>query len=132
MARRRKSTFKPLYLVVPLLLIIGGFVGMKFLKGKTAGFEGVASLSPREYLHNNASVQGNTYQLTALVGERLHATDAGRIYALEANENGEVIPLTALFAGKLAGENVQVGQELVLKVQIDNTGLLRVQEIKRS
>jgi hypothetical protein len=132
MARRSKSSFKPAYLVLPLLLAGAGIGAMKFLKSSSKGFDGVATLNPRDYLNNNASVQGNTYQIVATVGERIHATDAGRIYALSAKDGSETIPMTGLFSEKFATENVQVGQELVLKVQVDRTGVLRVQEIKRS
>jgi hypothetical protein len=132
MARRRKSTFSPVYVIAPVVLAAALFGGAKLLKGKAAGFDGVATLQPREYLNNNASVQGNTYQITAVVGERIHATDAGRIYSLNAKDGSETVPMTALFADKFATENVQVGQELVLKVQVDRTGTLRVLEIKRS
>ncbi len=135
MPRRRQSGFKPIHLVATAAVALVGFGGYKMF-GKSdnvgGGFEGVAKLSPKDYFHNNASVQGNTYQITATVGERIHATDEGRIYALLAKENSEEIPMTALFTSKFANDNVQVGQELILKVQVDRTGVLRVQEIKRS
>jgi hypothetical protein len=105
---------------------------MQLFKKGGGGFDGVAKLNPRDYFHNNASVQGNTYQITAVVGERIHATDAGRIYSLNAKDGNETIPMTALFSDSLASENIQVGQELVLKVTVDRGGTLRVQEIKRS
>ena len=135
MARRKKSSVNPLALlgvVAALGLAAGGYV---MFRGKGADtFTGISKLDPSEYVSSAVSLRGNTYQLTAVVKKQLKFTEDGRLYAMAAKDEkgGQPIDLGVFFPSTLSRETIQTGQELTLKVEVEQNGVLRATELKRN
>ncbi len=135
MARRKKSSVNPLVLGGGLAAVGAAVGGYLLFGGKHAdAFAGITRLDATEYLSNSTSLQGNTYQLTAIINERLKYTEAGRLYSMSAKpeKGGPAVDVAVLFPATYASDNIQTGQEMTLKVEVDLTGLLRVTDLKRS
>lgn len=135
MARRKKSSVNPLVVIGSLAAVGAAVGGYLMFSGKRADtFGNITKMDPAEYLANSTSLQGNTYQITATVNERLKYTEAGRLYSMTAksDKGGAPVDVAVLFPATYASETIQTGQEMTLKVEVDLTGLLRVTELKRS
>lgn len=135
MARRKKSSVNPLVLIGSLAAVgaaVGGY--MMFSGKRSDNFDKITKLDPAEYLSNSTSLQGNTYQITATINERLKYTESGRLYSMTAksDKGGPPVDVAVLFPATYATETIQTGQEMTLKVEVDLSGLLRVTELKRS
>ena len=82
----------------------------------------------KEYLENANSIKGNTYRLEALVDKTLEVTPAtGRLFSVEAG--GDMLPL--LVPSTLNGTNIERGQKLHFRVQVNEKGLLVASEIRK-
>ena len=82
----------------------------------------------KEYLENANSIKGNTYRLEALVDKTLEVVPAaGRLFSVEAA--GDMLPL--LVPATLNGTNIERGQKLHFRVQVNEKGLLVASEIRK-
>lgn len=96
-------------------------------------FTGMTTLDAGEYLSSSVSLRGNTYQMTATVKKQLKYTEDGRLYAMSAKDkSGQSVDVGVMFPATLSKETIQTGQELTLKVEVEQNGILRVTELKRS
>jgi hypothetical protein len=135
MARRKKSSVNPFVLIGSLAAVGAAVGGYMMLSGKhTDTFGSISKLDPTEYLTNSTSLQGNTYQLTATITERIKNTAEGRLYSMTAKseKGGPPEDLSVLFPATYSSETIQTGQEMTLKIEVDLHGLIRVTDIKRS
>lgn len=135
MARRKKSSVSPTAIISIIAAVAVGAGAIVFFKGKGADpFDGLTKLDAGDYLTNPTSVSGNSYQLTGTVTEKLKQTDEGRLFSLAAKplNGGEPMPVGIFFPAKFSAENILVGQEFTIKIEVKNNGLLEVKELKRS
>jgi hypothetical protein len=91
-------------------------------------FRTTSPLPVKEYLENANSIKGNTYRLEALVDKTLEVVPAaGRLFSVEAG--GDTLPL--LVPATLNGTNIERGQKLHFRVQVNEKGLLVASEIRK-
>jgi hypothetical protein len=130
MARRRASSSSPsLKMVgggaVVLAVLIGVYLS---LSGSQDPYRTTSPFPVKDYLDNANSLRGNTYRLEAQVDSTLEvAPDSSRLLAVESA--GDIIPL--LVPSKLNGMNIERGQKLHFKVQINEKGLVVASDIRK-
>lgn len=130
MARRRASSSSPSPKIIGagaliLVVLIGGYMSV----GSTQDPFRTASPFPvKDYLENANSLRGNTYRLEAQIDTTLEvAPDSSRLLSVESA--GDLLPL--LVPSKLNGMNIERGQKLQFKVQINEKGLVVASDVRK-
>lgn len=109
-----------------LLAIIAG--AYLFFASTKDPFRTSAAFPVKEYLENSNSLRGNTYRLEAAVEKTLEVVpSAGRLFSIETG--GDVLPL--FVPATLNGTNIERGQKLHFRVQINEKGLIVASEIRK-
>jgi hypothetical protein len=129
MARRAKSSLPTGKLAMAAGAVVG-LAGIAYAVFGTAQdpFRTTSPLPVKDYLENANSIKGNTYRLEALVDKTLEVAPAvGRLFSVESG--GDVLPL--LVPATLNGTNIERGQKLHFKVQVNEKGLLVASEIRK-
>ncbi len=129
MGRRASSSVNPAWFAIAAAVVIAAIVGgWMTLKSTVADpFRTLAPFPTADYLQNSNSLRGNTYKLDCVVGEQLRYVKNARVFSVDVN--GE--PVSVVLPPGLRGENVQKGQRLLFKVEVDEKGVLKVLEVKK-
>lgn len=138
MARRAKSSFKPVHLIGVFtlvgLLAYGGYSLMR-RSGSDGNFAGTSDLDVQEYLENSNALSGNTYRIEGIVEERLDnwRSSEGRLFSVLVDNSNTTSPVPVLVPAKFSGTNIQRGQRFKFKVTVQaESGLLEVVEVSKS
>jgi hypothetical protein len=129
MARRANSSIPTGKLAATAGAVVG-LLAIAYAMFGTAQdpFRTTSPFPVKEYLENANSIKGNTYRLEALVDKTLEVTPAtGRLFSVEAG--GDMLPL--LVPSTLNGTNIERGQKLHFRVQVNEKGLLVASEIRK-
>jgi hypothetical protein len=129
MARRASSSSPNLKIIGAgagvLVLAAGGYL---MFGGAQDPYRTTSPFPVKDYLENANSLRGNTYKLEAQVDKTLEVSpDSSRLLSVE--NGGDIIPL--LVPSKLNGMNIERGQKLQFKVQINEKGLVVASDIRR-
>ena len=129
MARRASSSSPNLKLIGAGACIVALLAGGYFVFGGTRDPYRTTSPFPmKDYLENANSLRGNTYRLEAQVDKTLEvAPNSGRLLSVESA--GDMLPL--LVPSNLNGMNIERGQKLQFKVQINEKGLVVATDIRK-
>lgn len=132
MARRSKSSFKPIWIVVAVLLVLGAFIGSHFLfSGGSDPFRTVAPLDVRAYLENANSLRGNVYKIEGEVSNSLAWSAAtGRLIAVGVDKGADVLPV--LVTPNFNHINIQKGQKFIFLLEVDDKGILRTKDLSKA
>ena len=132
MARRNKSSFKPLWLFAAAALIVVAVLGSFLFR--TVGsepFRTVASLDVPAYLQNANSLRGNVYKLEAeVVNSLAWSPSQGRLIAIGVQQGREVLPL--LVTPQFSHINIQKGQRFIFLLEVDEKGILRTKDLRKA
>jgi hypothetical protein len=129
MARRAQSSLP----AGKIAVIAGGVVGLAALAHAVFGtaqdpFRTSSPFPVKDYLENANSLKGNTYRLEALVDKTLEVAPAvGRLFSVETA--GDMLPV--LVPATLNGTNIERGQKLHFRVQVNEKGLLVASDIRK-
>jgi hypothetical protein len=129
MARRAQSSLP----AGKIAVIAGGVVGLAALAYAVFGtaqdpFRTSSPFPVKDYLENANSLKGNTYRLEALVDKTLEVAPAvGRLFSVETA--GDMLPV--LVPATLNGTNIERGQKLHFRVQVNEKGLLVASDIRK-
>jgi hypothetical protein len=108
-----------------LALLAGGYL---LFSGNQDPYRTISPFPVKDYLENASSLRGNTYRLEAQVDKTLEVGhDSARLLAVESG--GDMLPL--LVPAKLNGMNIERGQKLHFKVQINEKGLVVASDIRK-
>lgn len=132
MARRSKSSLKPVWIVVAAILVVGAFVGSQlFIRVTSEPFRTTAALDVRAYLENANSLRGNVYKIEGTVEESLAwSPSEGRLFAVSVDGGADVLPV--LITTKFNDVNVQKGQRFIFLLEVDDSGMLRTKELTKA
>ena len=129
MPRRASSSFHPSWLVAALLVLIGAIGGGFLLQSRSDPFRAVAPLPVKDYLENSNSLRGNVYKLEATIAKTIDwSAEAGRLFAVETGSD----MLAVLIPPQFGQLNIERGQRYVLKLEVGDKGVLRVQEVRKA
>jgi len=134
MARRAHQKTSPfLWLVAAMVLIVLAGAGAFILQKDGNPYRTVEVLKPSDYLENANSLRGNTYQVEGVISSSLGSSpEKGRLFGLKINQADKDWPLPILVPRDYRELNLQKGQRYRLKVEVNDDGLLEVEEMSKS
>lgn len=132
MARRRKSSFQPGWLILVAALVLVAFLGTKVFHTKAADPDrSVAGFDASAYMENANSLRGNSYKIDGEVSNSLAwSPTEGRLFAVDVEQGKFTIPV--LVTKEFNEVNIQKGQKFIFVVVVDEKGLLRTKKITKS
>jgi hypothetical protein len=130
MARKKKSSPRPTWLIALIGFAVVVFIGSRFFNSQESDpYRTIPLLSAASYLENSNSLRGNTYKLKGTVAESLAwSPTSGRLIAI--NVDDEQLPL--LVTPEFNSMNIQKEQNLIFVVEVDERGILRTKKISKS
>lgn len=132
MARRSKSSFKPIWIIVAVALILGAFIGSRlFVSATSDPYRTVQTLDVKAYLENANSLRGNVYKIEGEVANALAWSPAtGRLIAVGVNSGADVLPV--LVTTDFNQINIQKGQRFIFLLEVDDKGILRTKNLSKT
>ncbi len=129
MARRKKTSLQPIWIILAAALILAAFLGARFFQaGGSDPFRKVAALDIPGYMENANSLRGNVYKVEGEVSNSLAWSPAsGRLIAVDVDK--ETIPV--LVTTEFNAMNIQKGQKYVFVVEVDENGVLRTKKLSQ-
>ncbi len=130
MARRKKSSLQPLWILVAVVLIAAAFLGsVLFQASGNDPFRTVPALDIPAFLENANSLRGNVYKVEGEVSNSLAwSPSAGRLIAVDVKE--ETIPV--LVTTEFNAMNIQKGQKFIFLIEVDENGLLKTKNLSKA
>jgi len=130
MARRKKTSIRPLWIFLALVLIVVAFFGSRFfLTSGSDPFRTIALLDIPSYLENANSLRGNVYKIEGEVSNSLAwSPTAGRLIAVDV-EN-DTIPV--LVPPEFNSINIQKGQKIIFVLEVDEKGVLKTKNLSKA
>ncbi len=131
MPRRASTKIQPLWIVASLLLTIAAIAGGFFLfRNAQDPYRTTALLDTGLYLENANSLRGNSYRVTGTIRNFIKGTTAGRLFSIEVNDDRQSV-LPILIPETLNKINIQRGQTFSIRLEVDENGVLHVQELRK-
>ncbi len=130
MARRKKSSIRPLWLFLAIVLIVVAFFGSRFfLSSGSDPFRTIALLDVPSYLENANSLRGNVYKIEGEVSNSLAwSPTAGRLIAVDVKS--DTIPV--LVPPEFNSINIQKGQKIIFVLEVDEKGVLKTKNLSKA
>lgn len=132
MARRGKSSIKPVWIIGAIILILAAFLGSRlFISGTSDPFRTTPVLDVQAYLDNANSLRGNVYKIEGEVVNSLAWSQAeGRLIAIGVENNTQILPV--LVTTKFNHVNIQKGQKFIFMLEIDDKGILLTKDLTKA
>ncbi len=142
MARRANSKTRPLWVALTLgALVLAIAVGALLQNTGGDAFRTVPELDVGDYLNNANSLRGSVYKVKGQIMQSLGYSRAkGRLFSVEVdggnNNNGagnggkEMLPI--LVPPGLSYLNLQKGQRYTFRLEVDDGGVLKALDMKKS
>ena len=148
MARRAKTKTRPLWIVLTIgALLVAVAVGALLQNSGGDPYRTVPPLDMADYLNNANSLRGNVYKIKGQIMQSLGYSRArGRLFSVEVdgsdanggNNNGngngtggkDVVPI--LVPAELSYLNLQKGQRYTFRLEVDEGGILKALDMKKS
>jgi hypothetical protein len=129
MARRKKSSINPVWLIFSAGLILIAFVGSRFfLSSGSDPYRTIAALDVPSYMENANSLRGNIYKAEGEVSNSLAwSPTAGRLIAVDVEK--ETIPV--LVTPEFNAINIQKGQKFRFVLEVDPKGVLKTKKLSQ-
>ncbi len=134
MGRRASSSTHPLWIIALLLLIAVAIMGAYLFFGRVNDpFRTLTLLDVAAYLENSNSLKDNTYKITGTIMNSIAwSPDTGRLFSIEVESGSSLDVLPILIPAQLSHVNIQKGQRFFFKVKVDEKGILKVQDLRKT
>ena len=96
-------------------------------------FRTVPTLDMSEYLSNANSLRGNVYKVKGVIDQSLgYSRGKGRLFSVDVSDgaDGQVLPI--LVPPDLSYLNLQKGQRYIFRLEVEDMGILRARDMKKS
>lgn len=132
MARRGKSSFNPVWIILVAVLVLMAFVGSRFLpSGVSDPYRTIAVLDVASYLENANSLRGNIYKFEGEIANSLAwSPTSGRLFAVDVASGQDTLPV--LITTEFNAINVQKGQKFIFVIEVDDKGVLRTKNLSKA
>jgi hypothetical protein len=129
MARRKKSSINPIWLLFAVGMLLVAFVGARFfLSSGSDPDRTIATLDVPAYMENANSLRGNVYKAEGEVSNSLAwSSTAGRLIAVDVEK--ETIPV--LVTPEFNAINIQKGQKFRFVLEVDPKGILKTKKLSQ-
>ncbi|MCE2693691.1 MAG: hypothetical protein QE570_03675 [Verrucomicrobiota bacterium] len=132
MPRRAQSGVRPAHWLglITILAVIGGG-GFALMNRATDPMNGVTDLETGEFLENATALSGNIYKVEGIVDDRLdkwRGTD-GRLFSVQVSDGSGSSYVPVWVPPDYTGANIQRGQRYVIKVRVQENGVLEMLEL---
>ncbi|MCX6839852.1 MAG: hypothetical protein NTX35_18875 [Verrucomicrobia bacterium] len=132
MPRRAQSGVRPAHWLglIAILAVIGGG-GFALMNRATDPMTGVTDLETGEFLENATALSGNIYKVEGIVDDRLdkwRGTD-GRLFSVQVSDGSGSSYVPVWVPPDYTGANIQRGQRYVIKVRVQENGVLEMLEL---
>jgi len=97
----------------------------------TDPMNGVTDLETGEFLENATALSGNIYKVEGIVDDRLdkwRGTD-GRLFSVQVSDGSGSSYVPVWVSPDYTGANIQRGQRYVIKVRVQENGVLEMLEL---
>lgn len=130
MARRKKSSLKPLWILAVIALLATAFLGASLFQSNGSDpFRTVAVLDIPAYLDNANSLRGNIYKVEGEVSNSLAWSQSfGRLIAVDVED--DTIPV--LVTNEFNAINIQKGQKFIFVIEVDENGVLKTKNLSKA
>jgi hypothetical protein len=116
--------------LITILAVIGGG-GFALMNRATDPMNGVTDLETGEFLENATALSGNIYKVEGIVDDRLdkwRGTD-GRLFSVQVSDGSGSSYVPVWVPPDYTGANIQRGQRYVIKVRVQENGVLEMLEL---
>lgn len=129
MARRKRNTVRPVWLLFAGGLILLAFFGSRlFLSAGSDPYRTIAPLDVPAYMENANSLRGNVYKAEGEISNMLAwSPTSGRLVAVAVED--DIIPV--LVTQDFNAINIQKGQKFRLVLEVDPKGILKTKNISQ-
>lgn len=130
MARRKKSSLQPLWIIAAIVLLAAAFLGSALFQSTgNDPFRTVAVLDIPAYLDNANSLRGNIYKVEGEVSNSLAwSPSSGRLIAVDVKD--DTIPV--LVTNEFNAINIQKGQKFIFVIEVDENGVLKTKNLSKA
>ncbi len=130
MARRKKSSLQPLWIIAAIALLAAAFLGSALFQSTgNDPFRTVAVLDIPAYLDNANSLRGNIYKVEGEVSNSLAwSPSSGRLIAVDVKD--DTIPV--LVTNEFNAINIQKGQKFIFVIEVDENGVLKTKDLSKA
>jgi hypothetical protein len=130
MARRKKSSLQPLWIIAALVLLAAAFLGSALFQSTgNDPFRTVAVLDIPAYLDNANSLRGNIYKVEGEVSNSLAwSPSSGRLISVDVKD--DTIPV--LVTNEFNAINIQKGQKFIFVIEVDENGVLKTKNLSKA
>jgi len=130
MARRKKSSHQPLWIIAAIVLLAAAFLGSALFQSTgNDPFRTVAVLDIPAYLDNANSLRGNIYKVEGEVSNSLAwSPSSGRLIAVDVKD--DTIPV--LVTNEFNAINIQKGQKFIFVIEVDENGVLKTKDLSKA
>jgi hypothetical protein len=132
MSRQKKSKGLPPWLIVLLLLLLALAAYFGSHGGVSdAALRTIEPLNTDLYYSNANSLRGNTYKIDSIIDSTLgNSPSKGRLFSVILNkskpgDSESILPI--LVPPELGNLTIQKGQHYLMKVKVEESGLLKVE-----
>ncbi len=131
MPRKKKSKGLPPWLIVLLLLLLTAVAFFGLHESAASALRTVEPLNADLYSTNANSLRGNTYKIDVTIDSVLgNSPSKGRLFSVILNKSGHgstesILPI--LVPSGLSDLTFQKGQHYLMKVKVEENGLLKVE-----
>lgn len=132
MARRGRSSIKPQWIALAVVLIVAAFVGARFFLSSTSDpYRTTPLLDVPAYLANANSLRGNVYKIEGeVVNSLAWSPSSGRLIAIGVDNGANVLPV--LVTTEFNKINIQKGQRFIFMLEVDERGILRTKALTKA
>lgn len=133
MPRRAQSGVRPAHwlgLIIILAVIGGG--GYALMHRATDPMTGIMELDTGGFLENATALGGNEYKLEGLVEDRLDtkwSSKDGRLFSVQISDGSGSTSVPVWIPPDYQGPNIQRGQRYLMKVRVQENGVLEMLEL---
>ncbi|MFA7344999.1 MAG: hypothetical protein WC003_11895 [Terrimicrobiaceae bacterium] len=129
MARRKKSSVNPVWLLIAAGLVLVAFVGSRFfLSSGSDPYRTISPLDVPAYMENANSLRGNIYKAEGEVSNSLAwSPTSGRLIAVDVEK--DTVPV--LVTPEFNAINIQKGQKFRFVLEVDPKGVLKTRKLSQ-
>lgn len=131
MARRARLSASPVWIFIAAGIVIAALGVGYFLQTRVNDpYRTVTVLPVEDYLQNADSLRGNVYKVDAVISQQLgYSRVQGRLFSLDLTGGKS---FHVLVPPRFEQLNIERGQRYLFKVKVEEKGIVRAEDVRKS